>query len=29
MTIRIGDKTPDFTAEATEGTIRFHRDPRR
>ena len=23
-TIRIGDKAPDFTAETTEGTIRFH-----
>ncbi|TCP13051.1 1-Cys peroxiredoxin [Crenobacter luteus] len=24
MTIRIGDEAPDFTAETTEGTIRFH-----
>jgi alkyl hydroperoxide reductase subunit AhpC len=24
MTIRIGDEAPDFTAESTEGTIRFH-----
>ncbi len=24
MSIRIGDVAPDFTAEATEGTIRFH-----
>ena len=24
MTIRIGDDAPDFTAETTEGTIRFH-----
>ncbi|HSQ82683.1 MAG TPA: peroxiredoxin [Casimicrobiaceae bacterium] len=24
MTIRIGDVAPDFTAETTEGTIRFH-----
>ncbi len=24
MTIRIGDTAPDFTAETTEGTIRFH-----
>lgn len=24
MTIRIGDAAPDFTAETTEGTIRFH-----
>ena len=24
MAIRIGDDAPDFTAESTEGTIRFH-----
>jgi alkyl hydroperoxide reductase subunit AhpC len=24
MTIRIGDEAPDFTAETTEGTLRFH-----
>jgi alkyl hydroperoxide reductase subunit AhpC len=24
MTIRIGDEAPDFTAETTQGTIRFH-----
>ncbi|MBK5351305.1 peroxiredoxin [Pseudomonas sp. TH41] len=24
MTIRIGDEAPDFTAESTEGTLRFH-----
>ncbi|SAL60695.1 peroxidase [Caballeronia peredens] len=24
MSIRIGDEAPDFTAETTEGTIRFH-----
>ena len=24
MTIRIGEEAPDFTAESTEGTIRFH-----
>jgi len=24
MTIRIGDEAPDFTAQSTEGTIRFH-----
>lgn len=24
MTIRIGDEAPDFTAETTEGTVRFH-----
>jgi alkyl hydroperoxide reductase subunit AhpC len=24
MTIRIGDEAPDFTADTTEGTIRFH-----
>jgi alkyl hydroperoxide reductase subunit AhpC len=24
MTIRIGDVAPDFTAETTEGTVRFH-----
>jgi alkyl hydroperoxide reductase subunit AhpC len=24
MSIRIGDEAPDFTAESTEGTIRFH-----
>ncbi|MBI3146524.1 MAG: peroxiredoxin [Pseudogulbenkiania sp.] len=24
MAIRIGDEAPDFTAESTEGTIRFH-----
>jgi alkyl hydroperoxide reductase subunit AhpC len=24
MTIRLGDTAPDFTAETTEGTIRFH-----
>ena len=24
MAIRIGDQAPDFTAESTEGTIRFH-----
>jgi alkyl hydroperoxide reductase subunit AhpC len=24
MTIRIGDEAPDFTAETTEGSIRFH-----
>ena len=24
MAIRIGDEAPDFTAETTEGTIRFH-----
>jgi alkyl hydroperoxide reductase subunit AhpC len=24
MTIRIGDEAPDFTAESTQGTIRFH-----
>lgn len=24
MTIRIGDQAPDFTADTTEGTIRFH-----
>jgi alkyl hydroperoxide reductase subunit AhpC len=24
MTIRVGDEAPDFTAETTEGTIRFH-----
>ena len=24
MTIRIGDEAPDFTADSTEGTIRFH-----
>ncbi|HWX12672.1 MAG TPA: peroxiredoxin [Trinickia sp.] len=24
MTIRIGDEAPDFTAETTEGTIKFH-----
>ena len=24
MTIRIGDEAPDFTAETTDGTIRFH-----
>jgi thioredoxin-dependent peroxiredoxin len=24
MTIRLGDKAPDFTAETTEGTLRFH-----
>jgi alkyl hydroperoxide reductase subunit AhpC len=24
MAIRIGDAAPDFTAETTEGTIRFH-----
>ena len=25
MTIRLGDTTPDFTAETTEGTIEFHK----
>jgi thioredoxin-dependent peroxiredoxin len=24
MTLRLGDEAPDFTAETTEGTIRFH-----
>ncbi len=24
MTLRIGDEAPDFTADSTEGTIRFH-----
>ena len=24
MTIRIGDTAPDFTADTTEGRIRFH-----
>jgi alkyl hydroperoxide reductase subunit AhpC len=24
MPVRIGDEAPDFTAETTEGTIRFH-----
>ena len=24
MTIRIGDEAPDFTADTTEGTVRFH-----
>ena len=24
MSLRIGDEVPDFTAETTEGTIRFH-----
>ncbi|MGQ0749032.1 MAG: hypothetical protein ACT4PS_00710, partial [Betaproteobacteria bacterium] len=24
MALRIGDDAPDFTAETTEGTIRFH-----
>lgn len=24
MSIRIGEEAPDFTAETTEGTIRFH-----
>ena len=24
MPLRIGDEAPDFTAETTEGTIRFH-----
>jgi len=24
MSIRIGEEAPDFTAESTEGTIRFH-----
>src|SRR5471032_291663 len=24
MSIRIGDEAPDFTAETTEGTIKFH-----
>ena len=24
MTLRIGSKAPDFTAETTQGTIRFH-----
>ena len=24
MTLKIGDKAPDFTAETTEGTIKFH-----
>ncbi len=24
MAIRLGDEAPDFTAETTEGTIRFH-----
>jgi alkyl hydroperoxide reductase subunit AhpC len=24
MAIRIGDEAPDFTAETTEGKIRFH-----
>ena len=24
MPLRIGDEAPDFTAETTEGTIKFH-----
>ena len=24
MTLKIGDQAPDFTAETTEGTIKFH-----
>lgn len=24
MSIRLGEEAPDFTAETTEGTIRFH-----
>ena len=24
MTVRLGDTAPDFTAETTQGTIRFH-----
>ena len=24
MPVRIGDEAPDFTAETTDGTVRFH-----